>query len=345
MNADFQFREKIPVAILGATGVVGQHFVSLLARHPWFDIVAVTGSERSAGKKYKDAVRWVLTAPIDPVIAEMTVSATTPTIPASIVFSALDSSVAGAIEEEFAAAGYLVISNASNHRMREDVPLLIPDVNPDHTDLLKAQKTKGKIATNPNCTATALTIALKPLHDQFGLKNVHVVTFQAVSGAGYPGVSSLDILDNVLPYISGEEEKVESEPRKILGDTSFPISAQCNRAPLTDGHVECVSVTLTKKASEEQLIQAWNSYRGLAQEWMLHSAPLQPIHYCGDRLFPQPRYQRLLDKGMAVSIGQLKKSANFDYQFTLLSHNGIRGGAGGAVLNAELLVKKGFVYW
>lgn len=345
MNADFQYREKIPVIVLGATGTVGQQFISLLAHHPWFEIVAITGSERTVGKKYKDAVHWLQSAPIDPVIADMTVSISKPVNKASIAFSALDSSVAGPIEMEFAEAGFLVISNAANHRMREDVPLLIPDVNPDHADLLKIQKTKGKIVTNPNCTATALTIALKPLHDQFGLKSVHVVTFQAISGAGYPGVSGMDILDNVLPHISGEEEKIESEPKKILGDSSFTISAQCNRAPITEGHIECVSVTLQKRATEAQLIEAWNSYRGLAQEWMLHSAPLQPIYYRSDRLFPQPRYHRLLDKGMAVSIGQLKQSQNFDFQFTLLSHNTIRGAAGGAILNAELLVKKGYVYW
>ncbi len=345
MNSDFQYREKIPVVVLGATGTVGQQFVSLLANHPWFEVVAVTGSERTAGKKYKDAVHWLQQKPIDPIIAEMTVSATLTTIPASIAFSALDSAIAGTVEVEFAEAGYLVISNAANHRMREDVPLLIPDVNPGHAELLKSQKTKGKIVTNPNCTATALTIALKPLHDQFGLKNVHVVTFQAISGAGYPGVASLDIMDNILPHISGEEDKIQTEPQKILGDDSFTISAQCNRVPITDGHVECVSVSLKKKATAEELIHAWNSYLGLAQEWLLHSAPLQPIHYRSDKLFPQPKYHRLLDKGMAVSIGQLKPSNNFDFQFTLLSHNTIRGAAGGAILNAELLVKKGYVYW
>jgi aspartate-semialdehyde dehydrogenase len=345
VNADFQFREKIPVAILGATGTVGQQFVVLLANHPWFEIVALTGSERSAGKPYHEAVHWVQPTPIDPQIAHLIVSPNEPHPKVSIAFSALDTSVAGAIESSYAEAGITVISNASAHRMRDDVPLLIPDVNPDHADLLKTQTTKGKIVTNPNCTATGLTIALKPLQDKFGLKTVHVVTFQAISGAGYPGVAAYDILDNMIPHIQGEEEKLQIEPQKILGDSSIIISAQCNRAPLTDGHVECVSVTLKEKATAEELIEAWNSYRGLAQEWKLPTAPLQPINYQNGRNYPQPRLQKMQGKGMAVSIGQLKKSANFDFQFTLLSHNTMRGAAGGAVLNAELLVKKGYIYW
>lgn len=345
MNTDFQFREKIPVTILGATGTVGQQFVALLANHPWFEIIALTGSERSVGKPYIEAVHWLQPTPIDPNIAHIIVSANEPISTASIAFSALDTSIAGHIESAYAEAGILVISNASAHRMREDVPLLIPDVNPDHVELLKKQTTKGKIVTNPNCTATGLSIALKPLHDKFGVKSVHVVTFQAISGAGYPGVSAFDILDNVIPYISGEEDKMETEPQKILGDSSIVISAQCNRAPIIDGHLECVSVTLKEKASAEDLIEAWNSYRGLAQEWKLPSAPLQPINYQNGRHYPQPRLQKMTGKGMAVSIGQLRKSSNFDFQFTLLSHNTIRGAAGGAILNAELLVKKGHVYW
>lgn len=345
MNSDFQFREKIPVVILGATGTVGQQFVSLLSQHPWFEIVALMGSERSHGKCYKDAVHWLQPKPLDPFLAEMKVTPTEPTTIGSIAFSALDSTVAGSIETTFAEAGYLVVSNASHHRMQPDVPLLIPDINPDHADILTGQKTRGKIVTNPNCTATGLSIALKPLLDRFGLKKVHVVTFQAISGAGYPGVSAFDIIDNVIPHIVGEEEKLESEPHKILGDSTFPITAQCNRAPLTDGHLECVSVSLKEGATVEELIDSWNRYRGIAQEWRLPSAPIQPIHYESDRFFPQPKLHRLQEKGMAVSIGQLKASNPYDFQFTLLSHNTIRGAAGGAILNAELLVKKGFVYW
>ncbi len=345
MNSEFQFREKIPVAILGATGTVGQQFVALLTDHPWFEINALMGSERTAGKCYGEAVHWLQPRPLDPAIAKMKVLPAEPVSSCSLVFSALDSSVAGAIETAFAERGYIVVSNASSHRMNPQVPLLIPDVNPDHADLIKEQPGKGKIITNPNCTATGLTLALKPLFDNFGLRTVHVVTLQAISGAGYPGVSAFDILDNVIPHISGEEEKVETEPQKILGDNTFTISAQCNRVPLTDGHLECVSVSLKERASPAELIDAWNSYRGVAQEWRLSSAPAQPIYYSDDRYFPQPKLQRHLDKGMAVSVGQLRASCHFDYQFTLLSHNTIRGGAGGAILNAELLVKKGYIYW
>ena len=345
MNIDFQFREKIPVAILGATGTVGQQFVALLSTHPWFEITTLTGSERSIGKPYQEAVHWLQQNPIDPLIAPIVVSANNPSSSVSIAFSALDASIAGPIETAYAEAGVIVISNASAHRMRSDVPLLIPDVNPHHLDLLAQQTTKGKIITNPNCTATGLTLALKPLHDLFGIESVHAVTFQAISGAGYPGVSAYDILDNVIPHIAGEEEKIEKEPLKILGDSSIKISAQCNRAPLTDGHLECVSVTLKKKASKDEIINAWNSYQGLAQELKLPSAPLQPIQYRQEQNYPQPRYQKMRGKGMAVAIGQLRDSQNFDYQFTLLTHNTIRGAAGGAILNAELLVKQGFVYW
>lgn len=345
MNQDFQFRDKIPVVILGATGTVGQQFVQLLAQHPWFEIVALMGSERTEGKKYREAVHWLQSKPIDPEIAKMTILPMKPLPSSCLAFSALDSAVAGPIETAFAEAGYLVVSNASSHRTREDVPLLIPEVNPDHTEVIKQQKSRGKIVTNPNCTATALTLALKPLHDRFGINSVRVVTFQAISGAGYPGVSAFDIMDNVIPHIPGEEEKVETEPHKILGDSSFPIVAQCNRAPITDGHIECVSVSLRKKASMQDVIASWNEFRAIPQEWLLPTAPIQPIHYQRDRFFPQPKVDRMLDKGMAVSIGQLKTTNQFDYHFTLLSHNTIRGAAGGAILNAELLVKKGYVYW
>lgn len=345
MNSEFQFREKIPVAILGATGTVGQQFVSLLTDHPWFEINALMGSERTAGKPYGEVVHWLQQNALDPSIAKMKVLPAEPVSSCSLVFSALDSSVAGPIEIAFAESGYIVVSNAASHRMDPKVPLLIPDVNPDHADLIKSQSWPGKIITNPNCTATGLTLALKPLFDRFGLKAVHAVTFQAISGAGYPGVSAIDILDNIIPHISGEEEKVETEPQKILGDNSFAISAQCNRVPLTDGHLECVCVSLKERASPEELIDAWNNYRGIAQEWRLPSAPHQPIYYSNDRYFPQPKLQRHLEKGMAVAVGQLRESRHFDYQFTLLSHNTIRGGAGGAILNAELLVKKGYIYW
>jgi aspartate-semialdehyde dehydrogenase len=338
--------KKIPVAILGATGSVGQRFIELLAHHPWFEIVAVAASERSVGKRYKDAVNWLVASPMPASIANMEVKACAPNLPCSIVFSGLDSSVAGDIESSFAQAGYIVHSNARNHRMQPDVPLLVPEVNGDHLDLIQQQKHgKGKIITNPNCSTIGLTIALKPLQDAFGLDIVTVVTMQAVSGAGYPGVSSMDIMDNVIPYISGEEHKMETETLKILGKYSqshiepstFKISAQCNRVPVSDGHLECVSVKLKKKASKADLIAAWELFKGLPQHLQLPLAPLKPIHYFHEDNFPQPKLHRQLDKGMALSIGRLRECSVFDYKFAILSHNTIRGAAGGAILNAELL--------
>lgn len=338
--------KKIPVAILGATGSVGQRFIELLANHPYFEIVAVAASERSIGKRYKDAANWLMASPIPPTVAEMEIQPCTPNLKCSIVFSALDSSVAGEIETAFAQSGYIVHSNARNHRMQQDVPLLVPEVNSNHLELLNTQKhPQGKIITNPNCSTIGLAIALKPLLDAFGLDAVHVVTMQAISGAGYPGVASLDIMDNVVPYISGEEQKLETETLKILGKYSngrvehnnFKISAQCNRVPVSDGHMECVSVKLKNKASKEDVIKAWTQFTALPQKLELPSAPLKPIHYHTADNFPQPKLHRQLDKGMAVSIGRLRECPLFDYKFTILSHNTIRGAAGGALLNAELL--------
>lgn len=338
--------KKIPVAILGATGSVGQRFVELLANHPWFEIVAVAASEKSVGKRYKNAVNWLMTSKIPSAIAEMEVKACTPDLPCSIVFSALDSSVAGDIETAFAQAGYIVHSNARNHRMQPDVPLLVPEVNSEHLDLINLQRhPKGKIITNPNCSTIGLTIALKPLLDNFGIDSVSVVTMQAVSGAGYPGVASMDIMDNVVPYISGEEQKLETETLKILGKYSkgrvdygsFKISAQCNRVPVSDGHMECIAVKLKTKASKADVIHAWKNFTAAPQKLQLPLAPLQPIHYLEEENFPQPKLHRQLDKGMAVSIGRLRDCPIFDFKFAILSHNTIRGAAGGALLNAELL--------
>lgn len=341
----------IPVAILGATGSVGQKFITLLADHPWFKVVALVASERSQGKRYRDAVNWILPSAIPPQLADMIIQPAEPTLPVKIAFSGLDSSVAGDIETAFAENGVIVVSNSRNHRMDPDVPLLIPEVNADHLALLKEQRYKGKIVTNPNCSTIGLTLALKPLYDQFGIEAVHVVTFQAVSGAGYPGVASLDILDNVIPLIQGEEKKMETEPCKILGSYSkgkiqfapLNISAHCNRVPVSDGHLECVSIKFTSKPTPEQLIAAWRSFTSDAQKWNLPSAPLQPVHYFDEENFPQPKIHRNLDKGMAVSIGRLRSCPLFDYKFALLSHNTVRGAAGGALLNAELMVKLGHI--
>lgn len=343
---------KIAVGILGATGSVGQKFVQLLAGHPWFEVTALAASERSAGKTYREAVRWFLSTPIPEDLAGMRIAECEPGLPCRIVFSGLDASVAGEIEERFARAGTLVVSNAKNHRWDDHVPLLIPEINPGHLEMTRQQPYgKGAIITNPNCSTTGLAMALKPLHDRFGLTKVMVVTLQALSGAGFPGVASLDITDNVLPFISGEEEKVQSEPLKILGtyrdgrvqNLELPISAHCNRVAVLDGHLECVSVSLRKPASPEEIIDAWNTFSSEPQSLKLPMAPAQPIRYFHEPNFPQPRLHRDLDKGMAVSIGRLRACPVLDWKFVLLSHNTVRGAAGGAILNAELMVKKGMV--
>ncbi len=343
---------KIPVAILGATGSVGQKFVELLADHPWFEIVAVCASERSVGKPYREAASWFSAAPLPPRIGAMMVSPCEPTSEYRIAFSGLDSSVAGEIETTFAKAGCFVLSNSKNHRMDVDVPLLIPEVNPDHLELVRMQNFgKGAIITNPNCSTIGLVMALKPLMDAFGLEAVSVVTMQALSGAGYPGVSSLDILDNVVPFIGGEEAKVETEPLKILGarrencieNAVIKMSASCNRVAVLDGHLECASVKLSRQALADELIAAWRGFTSEAQALELPMAPLHPIYYFDEEKFPQPRLHRNLDKGMATCVGRLRPCGVLDYKFVLLSHNTIRGAAGGAILNAELLVKKGYL--
>lgn len=340
-------QKKIPVGILGATGSVGQRFVELLSGHPWFEIVALAASERSAGKSYREAVNWLMPSPLSQRIAEMVVQPAKPTFSCEWVFSALDADVAGEIELAFAQAGYVVHSNARNHRMAPNVPLLIPEVNSEHLQLLKNQHWgKGKIITNPNCSTIGLALALKPLQ-AFGLEAVHVVTLQAISGAGYPGVASMDILDNVIPLVKGEEHKMETETLKILGtyqegkilDESFKISAQCNRVPVHDGHLECVSISFKRKPERQEILSAWRNFSSLPQQLNLPLAPVQPIHYFEEEAFPQPKLHRHLDKGMAVSIGRLRPCKIFDYKFAILSHNTIRGAAGGALLNAELMLK------
>ncbi|MDO8574162.1 MAG: aspartate-semialdehyde dehydrogenase [bacterium] len=333
---------KIPVGILGATGSVGQKFIELLADHPWFEITAVAASENSAGKAYKDAVGWFMKKPIPERVASMIVEKCEPTLDCKIVFSGLDASVAGEIETKFRDAGYFVISNSRNHRMDPDVPLLVPEINPESLSLLEKQTSKGKIITNPNCSVMGLVFPLKTLLP-YGIEAISVVTLQALSGAGYPGVASVDIIDNVIPFIGGgEEEKIETEPNKILS-ANLNISATVNRVAVLDGHTECISVKLKNKLPKEELINIWNNFKGEPQELDLPMAPKQPIKYFLEENFPQPKLHRDLEKGMVVSIGRLRDCSVLDYKFTILSHNTVRGAAGGAILNAELLVKKGFV--
>lgn len=353
---------KIKVGILGATGAVGQRFIQLLAEHPWFEVAALTASDRSAGKDYGAAAKWLIRGGMPAGVGAMRL---VPTEPAEIdpevrlLFSALPGSPAGQVESELADAGFAVCSNASAHRMDDDVPLLIPDVNPEHTALIQVQKRRrlsagkkaGYIVTNPNCTSTHLVCALKPLYDAFGLQAVNVVTMQALSGAGYPGVASMDILDNVVPYIGGEEDKIEIEPRKLLGKVSgdgieyadFLVSAQANRVAVRNGHLEAVNVKLRQQAAIEDVAEAFRAYRGEPQRMGLPSAPDPAIilHTEPDR--PQPRLDRLAGKGMATSIGRLRADPLFDYKFVVLGHNTIRGAAGGALLNAELLYAQGLL--
>lgn len=343
--------KKIPIAILGATGSVGQRFIELLIDHPWFEITDLCASDRSAGKKYSEATNWIMQTPLPEKFGKMIVKKCEPNLEAKIAFSGLDASVAGDRETDFAKNGYYVISNARNHRFDEDVPLMIPEVNFDHLDLLTFQNYKGGIVTNPNCSTIGLAVALKPLYDNFGIDAVNVVTMQAVSGGGYPGVPSLDIIDNLIPFISGEEKKMETEPLKILGeldskkinDANFKISAQCNRVAVIDGHTEAVQINLKNKAAAEEVIKAWQEFRSLPQELNLPSAPKQPIHYFYEDKYPQPKIHRSLENGMATSIGRLRKCSLFDYKFVLLSHNTIRGAAGGTILIAELMKAKGYL--
>lgn len=354
MGSDLHFRDKVPVAILGATGSVGQRFVELLSRHPWFDIIAVSASERSVGKPYKKSVNWLMPTLLPKEIGELTVTPCEPDMDCSLVFSALDNQVAGEIESKFADAGYMIVSNAKNHRMRSNVPLLVPEINTTHLELLKVQHTHpGGIVTNPNCSTIGLAIALKPLHDRFGIEAVQVMTMQAISGAGYPGIASMDILDNVIPYIHGEEHKIETETLKILGQMKrevvdpavFAISAQCNRVPVADGHTANVSLKLKSKASKQDLIQAWREFSGNIHQMGLPLAPEHPIVYFEEENYPQPKLHRNIEKGMAVSIGRLRECPVMDFKFSLLSHNTIRGAAGGAILCGELLLKTGRIFW
>ena len=347
--------DKIKVGILGATGMVGQRFVQLLADHPWFEITALAASDRSVGKTYSEACHWVISSEMPASVKEVIVQEPKPDLGCRLVFSALPAGVAGLIEEEFAAAGYAVSSNARNHRLDPDVPLLVPEVNPDHLALIKIQQRrrgwKGFIVTNPNCSTAQLALALKPLWDRFGITALSVVTMQALSGAGYPGVPSLDILDNVIPYIAGEEGKVETEPLKILGrlegeavrEAEMTISAQCHRVATREGHLEAISLKLGQEAKREEVVEALRSFRGPLQGMGLPSAPERPIVVREENDRPQPRLDRDEGRGMSVVVGRVRECPVLDYKFVLLGHNTIRGAAGASILNAELLKVKGYL--
>jgi aspartate-semialdehyde dehydrogenase len=347
--------ERIPVAVLGATGAVGQHFVSLLAGHPWFRIASLAGSERRSGQRYGDAVQWVIQGDPPTEVRDMVLSPLEPNLDARLVFSALPASVAKDTEPRFASAGYAVCSNASAFRYDPCVPLVIPEVNPGHLDLLNRQRTErnwsGLLVTSPNCTTTGLVMALKPLHDAFGLKRVVVVSLQALSGAGYPGVPSLDIIDNVVPYIEGEEDKIERETRLLLGplagsrriEADIVVSAQANRVAVLDGHTICVSAGFADKPTAEQAIRALNGFRVPNHVASLPSAPQHPIQVRLEADRPQPRRDRNAGNSLTVTVGRVRSCPILDLRFVALVHNTRRGGAGGAVLNGELLVQQGWV--
>lgn len=340
------------VGILGATGMVGQRFIQLLENHPWFEVAWLAASDRSSGKSYGEAVRWKLDTPLPERIAGLPVSPATPEGAPRVIFAALDADIARDLEPGFAAAGCAVISNSSAFRMHPDVPLVIPEVNAEHLALVENQSWRkesgGYIVTNPNCSAIGLVLALKPLAERFGIEAIFVSTMQAVSGAGYPGVASLDILGNVVPYIKNEEEKMQEETLKLLGRLSgraveplaAKMSAHCNRVAVEDGHTESVSIKLAKKTTREQLLAAWAEFAPLSGR-DLPTAPLRPVEFVTAEDRPQPRLDRMRGNGMAATVGRLRPCTLLDWKFTVLSHNTIRGAAGAALLNAELLVSLG----
>jgi aspartate-semialdehyde dehydrogenase len=345
---------RIEVGILGATGMVGQHFVKFLQGHPWFDLTWLGASDRSVGKKYKEAADWHLGGETPATVAEQIVKPCTPDNAPRLLFSAMDAAVATEIEQAFAKAGHVVVSNSKNHRMERDVPLLVPEINPDHLKLIPGQQRargwKGQIVTNPNCSTIVLTMGLAPLK-QFGITKVIVSTLQAISGAGYPGVASMDINANVIPYIGGEEEKMQIETQKILGDfrgdhiepLAAKVSAHCNRVPVVDGHLVTVSVELSAKPSQDQMRAAFDDYRSVPQQRNLPSAPKQPVIYMDQINRPQPRLDVERERGMAAFVGRLRPCPVLDWKFIALGHNTVRGAAGAAVLNAELMHSEGML--
>ncbi len=344
---------QIPVAVLGATGSVGQRFIALLDHHPWFKVVAVAASDHSVGREYSEACRWTLTDPMPDYVRRMIIAPALPeSVTARIVFSALHNEIAKDVEPRFARAGSAVCSNASTYRRGEDIPLLLPEVNAEHIQLLKRQrinrKWSGCILTNPNCTSTGLTVALKALDEALGVKRVFAVSLQALSGAGYPGVASLDIIDNVIPNVNAEEEKVEWEPRKMLGKLNghrinladMQLSAHTNRVAVSDGHTVCASVELAQPADPETAEAILRDYRAPAPARELPSSPRPVIEVRHEADRPQPRLDRLTGKGMTTVIGRVRRDPIFDLKFVVLSHNTIRGAAGGSIYNAELLVQE-----
>jgi aspartate-semialdehyde dehydrogenase len=344
---------KYRVGILGATGMVGQRFIQLLENHPQFEISSLAASDRSQGKRYDEACKWRLGGEMPQMVRSMTVESPAPPLDCDLVFSSLPGDIARETEGSFAKAGYPVISNSSAYRMDENVPLLIPEVNPDHLGLIERQRSgsSGFIVTNPNCSTIMIALALAPMHFTFGVEAAVATTLQALSGAGYPGVASLDILDNVLPFIGGEEEKIESETIKILGRLNdgkiefapMAVSAQCHRVNVSDGHMAAVRVKLKRKGSLDDLRAALSSFRSLPQELGLHSAPRWPIVVRDESDRPQPKLDRDEGAGMTVTVGRLQPDTVLDYRFVALSHNTIRGAAGAAILNAELIVAKGML--
>jgi aspartate-semialdehyde dehydrogenase len=345
---------RIEVGILGATGMVGQSFINFLQGHPWFDLKWLGASDRSAGKKYKDAMNWNLVGSTPDSVAPITVSECKPGNAPQLLFSAMDASIATEIERAFAQAGHVVVSNSRNHRMERDVPLLVPEINADHLKLVPGQQQargwKGKIVTNPNCSTIVLTMGLAPLK-QFGIAKIVATTMQAISGAGYPGVPSMDIMGNVIPFIGNEEEKMEQETQKIMGefrgDHIEPLpalmSAHCNRVAVVDGHTVTVSVELSAKPSLADVRHAFDAFTAVPQQRQLPSAPPRPVIYMEEANRPQPRKDAERERGMAAFVGRLRACPVLDYKFVALSHNTIRGAAGAAVLNAELMHSEGML--
>jgi aspartate-semialdehyde dehydrogenase len=345
---------RIEVGILGATGMVGQHFINFLQGHPWFDLKWLGASDRSAGKKYKDAMNWNLAGGVPASVASQTVEECKPGNAPQLLFSAMDASIATDIERAFAQAGHVVVSNSRNHRMERDVPLLVPEINPDHLKLVPGQQQsrgwKGKIVTNPNCSTIVLTMGLAPLK-QFGITKILATTMQAISGAGYPGVPSMDILGNVIPFIGSEEEKMEQETQKIMGDfrgdhiEPLParMSAHCNRVAVVDGHTVTVSVEFTSKPTLAEVRSAYDAFTAVPQQRQLPSAPPRPVIYMEEANRPQPRKDAERERGMAAFVGRLRACPVLDYKFVAMGHNTIRGAAGAAVLNAELMHSEGML--
>jgi aspartate-semialdehyde dehydrogenase len=350
-------KKRVPVGILGATGAVGQRFVQLLADHPWFEIAAVTGSDRTVGQPYGRGVNWVVPGDPPDAISELVVQETRPDLDVPVVFSALPTGLARQWEPQFAAAGYAVVTNASAYRMTPDVPLLIPELNPDHTGLIPYQQAErgwpGFIVASPNCSTTSAVLPMKVLQDAFGLEAAVMTTLQAISGAGYPGVPSMAIMDNVVPHIGGEDEKLEAEPKKLLGALNavntavdmapIDLSAQANRVPVTDGHLASVSVKLGRRASPAEAVAAFEDWRPPAICAELPSSPDRALIYRPESDRPQPRLDRDAEAGMAWTVGKVRECGVLDLRFLSITHNTLRGAASGSVLNAELLLIQGYI--